>query len=75
MEAFEQYGLINEGRWTELLKSLESGKEHTFTFPTIDSIHSFKSVAYKLNTDRLGRLYSIRADKKNKIVKVQVKMV
>lgn len=75
MEVFEQYSLINESRWTEFLQGLEVRKgPHKFTFPSIEAIHSFKSVAYKLNTDRLGRLYSIRADKKNKIVEITVKM-
>ena len=75
MEVFEQYSLINQKRWTDLLKGLEVGKEHTFTFPSIQDIHSFKSIAYKLNTDRLGRRYSIDADKEKKLVKVIAKQV
>ena len=75
MEIFEQYSLINQKKWTPLLTSLEPGITHTFTFPSNDAIHSFKSVAYNLNTDRRGRIYSIDADKKNLIVKVTVKEV
>lgn len=74
METFEQYGLINRKRWTELLKGLEVG-EHTFTFPSISDINSFKSVAYKLNTDMIGRVYSIDADKGNKVVKLTIRAV
>lgn len=75
MEVFEQYSLINQKKWTDLLKGLEVGKENTFTFPSVQDIHSFKSIAYKLNTDRLGRVYSIDADKGKKLVKVTVKIV
>ena len=75
MEAFEQYNLIYQKKWTELLKALEPDVLHKFTFPSIPDIHSFKSVAYKLNTDRLGRIYSIDADKGEKVVKVTVKIV
>ena len=74
MEAFEQYSLIYQKKWTELLKGLEIG-EHTLTFPSIQDIHSFKSTAYKLNTDRLGRVYSIDADKGKRIAKVTIKSV
>lgn len=75
MEAFEQYGLINQKKWTELLKGLEVGTTTKLTLPSIPDIHSFKSVAYKLNTDRLGRIYSIDANKGSKVVEVTVKAV
>lgn len=74
MEAFEQYALINQKKWTDLLKGLEIGKTK-LTLPSIPDIHSLKSVAYKLNTDRLGRIYSFDADKGNKTVEVTVKAV
>lgn len=71
METFEQYRLINQKQWTDFLKGLQAG-ESTFTLPTIADIHSLKSVAYKLNSDRLGRKYSIRADKEKKVVVINV---
>ena len=74
MEAHIQYGLINQKKWTDLLKGMEVG-EHTFTFPSREDIHSFRSIAYKLNTDRLGRHYSISADKADMIVTIKVKQV
>ena len=73
METHEQYGLIYQKRWTELLKALEPDIWHTFTFPSVQDIHSFKSIAYKLNTDRLGRIYSIDANKAEKTIKIKVK--
>ena len=74
MEAFEQYTLINQKKWTELLKGLEVGV-HTLAFPSIPDINSFKSVAYKLNADRLGRKYSVRADKGEKVATLTIKAV
>ncbi len=74
MEPHEQYSLINQKRWTELLTGLEVGT-HTLAFPSIASIHSFKSVAYKLNTDLSGRVYQIHADKKNKVATVTINAV
>lgn len=73
MEVFEQYGLINEKRWTEFLKSLEAGKEHTFTFPSIPDIKSCKTVAYEINSNRVGRTYSFDVNKGEKRVKISVK--
>lgn len=74
MEVFEQYSLINQKRWADLLRSLEPG-EHTFVMPSVKNIHSFKSVAYRLNTDRDDeRVYSIIADKERKLVSVSVKI-
>ena len=73
MEVFEQYGLINQKKWTELLKALEASKTHRFTFPSIHDIRSFKAIAYSLNTDKLGRRYSIKANKENLTVEVTVK--
>lgn len=73
METFEQYSLINQQKWTDLLKNLEDG-EHTFSFPSIADIKSCKSVAYTLNTDGLGRKYAFRVpDKSKKTVIITVK--
>lgn len=74
METHEQYSLINQKKWTELLKGLEVGR-HTFTFPSIPDIRSFKATAYNLNTDMLGRRYSISADKRNKLVTLTITQV
>ena len=74
METFEQYELINNQKWTDLLKGLTVGK-YTFSFPSIANINSFKAVAYKLNSDRLGRRYSVVADKGTKKVTLTIKDV
>ena len=71
METFEQYDLIIRKKWTPLLKGLDVG-EHKFKFPSTKDIHSFKSIAYAMNTDGLGRRYSIDADKKTLLVKIKV---
>lgn len=73
METFEQYSLINQQKWTDLLKGLEDG-EHTFSFPSVADIKSCKSVAYTLNTDGIGRKYAFKVpDKNNKKVIITVK--
>lgn len=72
MEVFEQYSLINQKRWTDFLKGLDIG-EHTFSFPSIADIKSCKSVAYTLNTDRLGRIYGFEVDKGEKKAVITVK--
>lgn len=74
MEAFEQYSLINQKRWTEFLKALEVGV-HTFTFPSIEDIKSCKAVAYSLNSDKIGRAYyfNVEKDEKKIVVKVEAK--
>lgn len=72
METFEQYALINQKKWTELLKELEVG-EHVLTLPSIPDIHSLKSVAYFLNGNRIGRKYALRADKDKLIVTITVR--
>lgn len=74
MEAFEQYALINQKKWTELLKELEVG-EHVLTLPSIPDIHSLKSVAYFLNGNKTGRKYALRADKEKKIVTIVIKAI
>lgn len=74
MEAHEQYSLINQKKWTELLQGSPVG-EHTFTLPSMPDIHSLKSVAYRLNTDKLGRIYSVRSDAVKKLVTVTIKQV
>lgn len=71
MEAFEQYRLINQKRWTDFLKSLPLG-ESIFTFPSIPDIHSCKAIGYKLNTDELGRTYYFSVDKAERKVTVTV---
>lgn len=72
METFEQYTLINQKKWTELLKGLEVG-EHTFAFPSIADIKSCKAVAYTLNTDRLGRTYGFSVNKAERKVTITIK--
>lgn len=67
MEAHEIYRLINEKRWTELLKGLEVG-EHTITFPSLNDIHSCKAIAYSLNSDKLGREYRFNVAKDSRLV-------
>lgn len=74
MEAFEQYSLINQKRWTEFLNALEVGV-HTFVFPTIADIKSCKARGYDLNSDRLGRIYTFETKKQEKIVTITVKAV
>lgn len=71
MEAFEQYSLINQKRWTELLGSLEVG-EHTFTFPSIPDIKSCKAIAYNINSDKTGRAYYFNVNKDEKRVVITV---
>ena len=73
METFEQYGLINQKRWTEFLGSLEAGKTHTFTFPSNRDIKSCKTVAYEINSNRVGRTYSFSINKAEKRVEISVK--
>ena len=71
MEAFEQYSLINNKRWTEFLKSLEVG-EHVFTFPSVPDIRSCKSVAYDINSSKTGRAYYFGVNKDEKKVVITV---
>jgi len=75
MEAFEQYSLINQKRWTEFLQSLEVGKENTFTFPSLPAIKSCKTVAYEINSNRTGRTYSFRINKGEKKVEITVRAI
>lgn len=78
MEAHKQYKLINEKKWTQLLRSLDAsadGEEYKFSLQSIKDICSFKAIAYALNSYRLGRKYSVIADKKEFIVKVIVKSI
>ena len=74
MEVFQQYDLIYQKKWTELLKGLDVG-EHTFTFPSVPDIKSCKTIGYNLNTDKLGRFYSFDVDKGTKKVKITIKAV
>ena len=74
METFETYSLIGQKKWTAFLTSLEFG-EHSFCLPSIAAIKSCKAVAYSLNTDGLGRRYSISADKATKKVTIAIKEV
>ena len=74
MEQFEQYSLINQKRWTELLKSLDVG-EHTFVFPSIPDIKSCKTIGYIINSDRTGRVYGFNINKPEKKVRITVKAV
>lgn len=74
MEAFEQYSLINQKRWTEFLKALEAGA-HTFVFPSLDDIKSCKAIAYSLNSDKSGRFYSFNVEKREKKVVINVKPI
>ena len=62
MESFEQYALINKKKWSELLRTMELGT-HTVTVPSLPDIYSFKSVAYYLNSLKMGRTYSVCKDK------------
>ncbi len=71
MQTFEQYSLINNKRWTELLNSLEVG-EHTFTFPSIPDIRSCKAVAYDINSNKTGRAYYFNVEKSEKKVVITV---
>lgn len=72
MEAFEQYDLISRKKWTTLLGGLEAGKTHTFSIPSVKDIHSLKSTAYNINTDRGRKIYSIEANKVTRIIKITV---
>lgn len=72
MQTFEQYNLIKQKRWKEFLSSLENG-EHTFLFPSVPDIKSCKSVAYTMNTDELGRIYSFVVDKHEKRIEITVR--
>lgn len=72
MEVFEQYNLINRRKWTQLLQSLEPGKSHKFSLPSVEDIHSLKSTAYNINTDRGRRIYSIKANKRQIAVEITV---
>lgn len=71
MQTFEQYSLINNKKWTEFLNSLEVG-EHTFTFPSVPDIRSCKSVAYDINSSKMGRSYYFNVDKAEKKVIITV---
>lgn len=65
--------LIEQNRWTAILERLDPEKVYVLTFPSPKSIHSFKSVAYKLNTFNEGKRYSVNADNKTMTVEVTVK--
>ena len=65
--------LIKLSRWTAVLERLEPDKVYVLTFPSPKSIHSFKSVAYKLNAFNEGRRYSVNAKNKTMTVEVTVK--
>lgn len=71
METFELYKLINQKRWTEFLKSLEEG-EHTFSFPSVTDIWTCKALAYKYNTDKIGKIYRFHVDKDELKVVIKV---
>ena len=72
METFNQYNLIEQKRWTDFLKSLDAG-EHSFLFPSIPDIDSCKAIAYKLNSDGLGRVYNFNVNKAERKVGIIVK--
>lgn len=72
MEQFEQYSLINQKKWTELLRSLDVG-EHTFVFPSIPDIKSLKTIGYIINSDKVGRVYGFNVNKGEKKVRITVK--
>ena len=74
METFEQYSLINQKKWTTLLTGLPAG-EYVFTIPSVADIKSCKSVAYSLNTDKIGKKYSLQADKDNLKLTITVKIL
>ena len=67
--------LIEQRRWTAILERLEPDKVYVLIFPSPESIHSFKSVAYKLNTFNVGKRYSVNANNKTMTVEVTVKAV
>ena len=67
--------LIEQSRWTAILERLTPEKVYVLTFPSPKSIHSFKSVAYKLNTFNAGRRYSVNANNKTMTVEVTAKEV
>lgn len=67
------YLLLDRRKWTDVLKGLEVDKEYVFRLPSPRAIHSFKSIAYKLNSFRTGRRYSFNSDNETRIAKVIVK--
>ena len=69
----ELYTLLDRKKWTAVLEGLEVDKEYVFRLPSPQAIHSFKSVAYKLNSFRTGRRYSFDSNNETRIEKVIVK--
>ena len=67
------YELIDSKSWSAVLRGLEVGREYSFRFPSPQAIHSFKSVAYKLNSFRTGRTYSINSNNEARVATVIVK--
>lgn len=72
METVEQYTLIHEKRWTDLLESLAEGEEQSFSFPSVSDIESCVSVAYRINGRKQDRSYSIVVNKEKKMITIRV---
>jgi len=71
MTYFEIYTLIQEKRWTELLRGLEPG-EHELAFPSLNDIKSCKATAYEMNSNNGGRLFRFHVDKRASKVTLKV---
>lgn len=67
--------LIAEKRWKEFLLTLPEGMdEFDIVFDDLNSLKSFKSVAYQINSDGVGeKAYSLKEDKPSLICSVVVK--
>lgn len=56
------YKLVDQGKWTDFLNSLEAGI-FTVRFPSLEAIKSCKAVAYDINSNKRGRTYAFSVDK------------
>ena len=56
------YKLVDQGKWTDFLNSLEAGI-YTVRFASLEAIKSCKAVAYDINSDKRGRTYAFSVDK------------
>ncbi|MCQ2142268.1 MAG: hypothetical protein MJY83_07975 [Bacteroidales bacterium] len=64
--------LIQESKWSDLLKGLPIGTHQLF-FPSNHAIRSCKAVAYSLNTDRIGKTFRFKVDKEHCFVTLTIR--